>query len=517
MTVSRRALLSGAAAGAVLLPFVEAHASGTARPAAGASKADVVVVGAGLAGITAARDLTAQGHDVVVLEARNRVGGRTLNHRLDSKHVLEVGGQWLGPEHDVPDRGLSDPMNYPTDDAVTGQAQIWKLARAVGVPAYLTYNQGLYVDARGGRTATYAGRIPTDTPSGAAEAGEAIIAIDKRLATVPLDSPWTAPDALEWDSMTVQSWIDHGDTFAAWPFLGLHTPDGRQLVELAVQSVWSCEPRDLSMLHLLFYCHAAGSLGALLNTDQGAQMYRLHGGSQLIAIKAAATLPRVRLSSPVRRIEQDTAGVTVSGDGFSVRAQRVVVALPPTLAGRIDYSPIMPALRDQLMQRMPMGTVIKVQCVYDTPFWRAEGLAGQATSDSGAVRITFDNTPPERGAPGVLMGFIEGAEGRKALRATPAARRQAVVDCFSRYFGPKAARPEQYLEQSWAAEEFSRGCYAGYLPPGVWTDYGDALRAPVGRIHWAGTETATIWNGYMDGAVRSGQRAATEINRLLHR
>lgn len=509
MTISRRGLIAGAAAGAALLPLSKADASSPSL------KADVIVVGAGFAGITAARDLAAKGHDVLVLEARDRVGGRTLNHPIDSLHVIEVGGQWLGPEHDLPDRGLNDPNNYPTDDAVTGQSQIWALARKVGVPAYLTYNTGLYVDARGGRISTYSGRIPTDTPTGAAEAGEAIIAIDKRLATVPLDKPWTAPDALEWDSMTVQSWMDHGDTFASWPFKGLLTPDGRQLVELAVQSVWSCEPRDLSMLHLLFYCRAAGSLGSLLNTDEGAQMYRLHGGSQLIAVRAAAALRRLRLSSPVRRIEQDSSGVTVSGDGYTARAQRVVVAIPPTLAGRIDFSPAMPALRDQLTQRMPMGTVIKVQCVYDSPFWRADGLAGQATSDTGPVKITFDNTPPDHGAPGVLMGFIEGAEGRTALGLSEGQRRAAVTACFTRYFGPKAAKPHLYVEKSWASEQWSRGCYAGYLPTGVWTDYGPALRAPVGRIHWAGTETATVWNGYLDGAVRSGQRAAAEVARNL--
>jgi monoamine oxidase len=508
--VSRRALLAGGAAAAALVPL-EAQAGGAPR----STTADVVVVGAGFAGVTAARELARLGHDVVVLEARDRVGGRVLNHHLDSKHVLEVGGQWFGPEHDIADRGVTDVANYPTNGKVLGQSQAWALARAMRVGAYKTYNAGQYVDYRGGRAATYSGRVPTDTPTGAVEAGEAIIAIDRRCETVPLDRPWTAPNALEWDSMTVQSWMDHGDTFAGWPFLGIRTPDGRQLLELAVQAVWSCEPRDLSMLHLLFYVHAAGSLGSLLNTDLGAQMYRLHGGTQLVVQRAAATLRRVHLSSPVRRIAQTSRGVTVSGDGFSVRAQRVVVAIPPTLAGRIEYTPAMPALRDQLTQRMPLGTVIKVQCVYDEPFWRADGLAGQATSDTGPVRVTFDNTPPDRGAPGVLMGFMEGTDGRRALSMTPAQRRAATAASFARYFGPKAAKPVAYVERSWAGEEFSRGCYAGFFPPGVWTDYGHVLRAPVGRIHWAGTETATVWNGYMDGAVRSGQRVAKEVARLL--
>lgn len=521
-TVSRRDLLAGGAIGAAatLLPWspTDALAFSSAR---GRSRAEVVVVGAGFAGISAARHLHSHGIDVVVLEARDRVGGRTLNHPIDSHHIVEVGGQWLGPDKNLTDRGLSDPADYPTDDAVTGQSYIWELAKTVGVARYPTYNSGKYVDYRNGTLATYSGRIPTDTPTGAAEAGEAILAIDKRCLTVPLEAPWQAPNAAEWDGMTVQSWMDHGDSFSGQPFAGLLTRDGRQLVELAIEAVFSAEPRDVSMLHALFYTHAAGSFGSLVNTNNGAQMYRLHGGSQLIAIRAAQSLgDRVRLSSPVSAIDQDARGVVVRGEGFDVSAQRVIVAIPPTLAGRIDYAPAMPALRDQLTQRIPMGTVIKVQCVYDEPFWRADGLAGQATSDTGPVKVTFDNSPPDatthRG-PGVMMGFIEGTDGRRALSATHDERRRGVIDSFARYFGAKARSPVAYVEKSWADEKWTRGCYAGYFGPGTWSDYGRALREPVGRIHWAGTETATVWTGYMDGAVRSGERAADEVRRALRR
>jgi monoamine oxidase len=519
--ISRRQLLTGAAVGAAAtaLPWT-AEQPVSAAPARGSSTADVVVIGAGFAGISTARHLMAHGIDVVVLEARDRVGGRTLNHRIDSTHIVEVGGQWLGPDKNLPSRGLSDPADFPTDDAVTGQSYIWELAKAVGVARYPTYNIGKYVDYRDGHRATYSGRIPLDTPTGAVEAAEAILAIDNRCLTVPLDEPWRAANAAEWDAMTIRSWMDHGDTFTDLPFAGLLTKDGRQLVELAVESVFSAEPRDVSMLHALFYAHAAGSFGSLVNTNNGAQMYRLHGGSQLIAIRAAHELgERLRLSSPVHAIEQTARGVTVRGADFEVKASRVVVAIPPTLAGRIDYSPAMPALRDQLTQRMPMGTVIKVQCVYDEPFWRADGLAGQATSDTGPVKITFDNSPPDattHHGPGVLIGFIEGSEGRRALSATPEDRRRGVVDSFARYYGPKARKPTAYVEKSWATEQWTRGCYAGYFGPGVWSDFGHALRAPVGRIHWAGTETATIWTGYMDGAVRSGERAADEVREALH-
>ncbi len=195
---------------------------------------------------------------------------------------------------------------------------------------------------------------------------------------------------------------------------------------------------------------------------------------------------------------------------MTVEAQHAIVAIPPTLAGRLRYSPPLPALRDQLTQRMPMGTVIKVHCLYETPFWRDEGLTGQVTSDSGIIRITFDNSP-ESGTPGVLLGFIEGDEGRIWGQKSLEERRNAVLECLVRYFGEKAGQPYEYVEQNWAEEEYTRGCYAGYMPTGVWSLYGQALRLPIGRLHWAGTETATAWNGYMDGAIQSGQRAAAEV------
>ncbi|HVY11040.1 MAG TPA: flavin monoamine oxidase family protein [Mycobacteriales bacterium] len=518
-TISRRYLLAGGAAGAAATLLPDNTTDAAASTAHGTSRAEVVVVGAGFAGLSAAHHLHAKGIDVVVLEARDRVGGRTLNHPIDSQHIVEVGGQWLGPDKSLPDRGLSDLSDYPTDDAVIGQSYIWKLAQTVGVARYPTYNIGKYVDYRNGSRATYSGRIPLDTPTGAAEAAEAILAIDKRCLTVPLEEPWRAAHAAEWDAMTVQSWMDRGDTFLGQPFAGLVTRDGRQILELAVESVFSAEPRDISMLHALFYTHAAGSFGSLVNTKDGAQMYRLHGGSQLIALRAAAALgDRVRLSSPVREIDQTRHGVVVKGDGYAVHAKQVIVAIPPTLASRIDYRPALPALRDQLTQRMPMGTVIKVQCVYDEPFWRADALAGQATSDTGPVKVTFDNSPPDattHNGPGVLMGFIEGSEGRRALSASHDERRHGVIESFARYYGAKARKPVTYIEKSWAAEPWTRGCYAGYFGPGVWTDFGRALRQPVGRIHWAGTETATVWTGYMDGAVRSGERAADEVRAAL--
>jgi monoamine oxidase len=198
-----------------------------------------------------------------------------------------------------------------------------------------------------------------------------------------------------------------------------------------------------------------------------------------------------------------------------VRAARAIVAIPPTIAGRIEYDPPLPARRDQLTQRMPQGAVIKTMAVYERPFWREDGLSGQATSDVGPARVTFDNSPPD-GTPGVLLGFLEGRLARDWGERPAEARREAVLAGHVRLFGRSAARPVRYIERIWADEEWTRGCYGCLMTTGGWTEYGSALRAPVGCLHWAGAETATIWAGYMDGAVQSGERAAAEALAPAH-
>jgi monoamine oxidase len=216
----------------------------------------------------------------------------------------------------------------------------------------------------------------------------------------------------------------------------------------------------------------------------------------------------------VRSIRQENGSVIALGDDFSVTGKICVVTAPPALAGRIDYDPIMPPIRDQLTSRAPMGSVIKVHAIYDTPWWREEGLSGRVVSDTGPIKVIFDNSPPE-GAPGLLMGFIEGGDGRRLSGIDPDERRRLALDCFVRYFGDRAANPVGYIEGNWPAEQWSRGCYGAVFPAGTLVSCGPALRDPVGRIHWAGTETSDINCGYMDGAVRSGERVAGEVLEVL--
>jgi monoamine oxidase len=482
--LSRRELMIGAgatAAGALLGNAEAGAARAPERPRR--RRVDVVIVGAGLAGLTAATELAHAGHSVVVLEARQRVGGRTLNHPVGHGEVVEVGGQWVGP----------------------GQDRIMARAQAVGVRTFKTYTKGEQILEYRGKQTHFTGLIPPLPEPDAKDFGQLLGKIIKLQDEVPRGKPWTASHAATWDEQTA----------ATYMLANTRTYGARFLLELAVRAVFAAEPRDISLLHMLFYFHSGQGVINLTSTASGAQDSRFHGGSQLVSIRMAGRLGRrVVLGEAVRQITQDPTGVSVHADGGIWSARRVIVAVSPMLAGRIQYDPPMPAIRDGLTQHVPQGSVIKYEAVYDTPFWRNRGLSGYINSDRPPVQLTYDNSPPS-GRPGVLLGFVVGDAARKLGTHPAAARRRMVLDAFARLFGPRAGRPRELIEHNWSEEPWTRGCYAGYMPPGVWSDYGEALRTPVGRIHWAGTETSEIFMGYMDGAVRSGERAAAEVSAEL--
>lgn len=451
----------------------------------GVHRADVVVVGAGLAGLTAARQLHKAGKSVIVLEARDRVGGRCFSRSIGrgATDVANMGATFVGPT----------------------QLKIQALMAELGITKFPTNSTGKLVWYEKGKRTPYTGIIPpASDPVAVVQLGTVTLpAIDKMAQTVPLDAPWTAPGALEWDSMTVETWAEQN----------ISTTEGRLLFALSVEAVLSVEPRDISMLYFLFYIHAAGSVEALINNagQGGAQDFRVTGGTQGIAIKMAKQLgKRVMLRQPVLEIDQGAHVATVRTKTSSVRSKRVIVALPPHLAGKISYPQGMTAMRSQLTQRVPIGSLIKTIAVYETPFWRAQGLNGQANSDQGPVKVMFDASPAS-GTPGVLLGFIDGDDARSLDDVPASARRSAALESYVRYFGAQAGQPRTYFDEVWAREIYTGGCPVGVTAPGVLIEYGAALREPVGRMHWAGTETATVWTGYMDGAVQSGQRAASEV------
>ena len=446
----------------------------------------MVVVGAGIAGLCAARGLATAGRSVVVLEARDRVGGRTLNMQLGEGRISETGGQWVGPTQD----------------------RVLALIGELGLETFPTYHEGRNLLELAGKRKRYRGTIPRLSPLVLLDLDRGRRRLARLARTVPPEAPWTAPDAAELDATTVATWLGRA----------VRTRRARSLFELAVGTAFGVRPEQMSLLWMLHLVNSCGGFDAMIDTEGGAQQDRVVGGSQAISETIADELgdSSVVLSAPVERLEQDPDGVRALAAGVSVSARRAIVAMPPALTTRIRFSPSLPSQRDQLAQWMASGALTKCTAVYERPFWRDDGWSGAAVSDVGPVETTFDNSPadagdPDSGAPGVMLGFIAGPEAAEHARRPESERRRIVLDCFARMWGEQALGATAYFEQAWSEEEWSGGGPVCHAPPGTITAYGQELRRPSGRVHWAGAETATVWCGYMDGAVRSGDRAAAEV------
>ena len=444
---------------------------------------DVVVVGAGLAGLTAARQLSAQGASVLVLEARDRVGGRTLSQQAGAG-VFDLGAQWLGPS----------------------QHRMLALVRELGLQTFPTFHDGRKILRVGDRTSTYSGSIPKLSPMNLALLQRTISTVDRRARKIDGQQPWATSHAGTLDGQTLETWKRRN----------VPSRTVRGVFDVAARVVFGAEPAELSLLYFLFYVRAGGGLMDLIEIDGGAQETRFVNGAQEVAQRLASELgDRVVIGAPVDAIRQNRDGCEVVATVQEVvSARRVIVAVPPVLAGRIRYEPGLPGLRDELTQRMPMGATIKAHLLYEDAFWRRRGLSGEAVITRGPVSVFFDNSSHD-GAQPALLAFVVGAAARE-LGALPLEERRArviaaAVDCF----GVAAASPVDYVDKDWSADPWTRGCPTSSLPPGVMSVHGPALREPVGRIHWAGTETATEWAGYMEGAVASGERAAAEVLALL--
>ncbi|MCH9732040.1 MAG: flavin monoamine oxidase family protein [Actinomycetia bacterium] len=451
---------------------------------AGTSTLTVAVVGAGLAGLTAAHELDAAGHQVMVLEARDRVGGRVVNHEFADGRVVELGGQWLGPTQD---HALS-------------------LSSELGLELFDTFVEGESIGFVGPGEKARFRALPPYPKRVLAELVITQRRLERMARSVPLDAPWHARRAQLWDSMTLQSWLHSNVRFR----------QTRELMSVITTSIFAAEPEELSLLHFLFYVHSGGNLDRLLETTNGAQEKRVVGGTQRLATELAARLKTpVRLSTPVSSIVQNDTNVEVfTNQSQPVRADAVIVAIPPHLTAGITFEPSLSGRRSQLVQNTPMGAVIKCVAVYPQPFWRQHGLNGISLSPHGPVSLTFDNSPPD-GEVGMLVGFIEGRHAREIGALPSTGRRALVIDHFGNCFGPAARKPIDYADKDWTADVWSGGCYGAHLTPSIWTQFGPQLREPHGLVHWAGTETATHWNGYIDGAISSGKRAAQEVSARL--
>lgn len=440
---------------------------------------DVCVVGAGYAGLTAARRLTQAGKSVAVLEARDRIGGRIWTDRLSDGTPIDRGGGWLGPRHDA----------------------AFALAAEVGASTYKTWTNGKSLLIDGDRTHEYRGLIPKIGIRAVISIALAQFRIDRLAKQVPIDAPWTAKRAEEWDARTVQWWMESSK---------VRKGIGYDLFEMAVRGLMTGDLNEVSFLHLLTLIRGHGSIGTLFSIDNGAQENLVDGGAGSIAQRVADELAEaVHLETPVRSITQRNDHVEVAGDELTVGAAHAVVSIPPALVLDVAFEPALPQDRVTLYRNDIPGPETKTLVVYDEPFWRNDGYNAQS-SDPGSVSETTLDASPASG-PGVIASFTFGTVAEKVDSMDADERRKAVVGKLTERFGPKAATPVDFVETAWFNEEWTRGCSFAHLTPGMLTKYGPLLREPFSRIHWAGTETATVSHGAIDGAIRSGERAAAEI------
>lgn len=445
-------------------------------------RVDVVVVGAGLSGLCAARKLRAQGASVVVVEARGRVGGRTLTATIGNA-AFDLGGQWIGPE----------------------QKRVHALVDELGLDTAPTYTDGKKVLEVDGKVSTYKRSIASMSVPNLIQLTGALSYVNRVRKRVSPSSPMSAEGADALD----------GETLETWRARIVKSAKITRVIDATVRTIFGAEARDLSALYFLMHINAGGGMLNLTEARGGAQQDRIIGGAQKLSARLAQELgDAVVLNTPVRRLVQGKEGVDAVSDHRTVGGRYAVVAVPPALAGRIEYEPSVSVGRDQLTQRFAMGAAVKVIVTYEHPFWRKAGFSGEVVSSDGPLSVVYDSTSHDDRQP-ALVGFVVGAQARQWSTQPLADRQRRVTGALARYFGDAANAFSDYRELDWGMEPWSRGGPAGGLPPGMLTHSFAHLRKPEGRIHWAGSETATEWIGYMEGAIQAGERAADEILRRL--
>jgi monoamine oxidase len=473
--MTRRAALAAAALAAVAQP---AAGGTTPAPADSPETVDVIVVGGGLSGLTAARRLAEQGRKVVLLEARDRVGGRTYHGPIGARS-FDLGAQFVGPTQDRV-RALAAEFGLALKPVFTTGKRIWELR-----DERLEFGQGTPP-------------LPVGTLLDLPHVMGRVDALANRVGAV---APWAVADAAELD----------GQTAATWAAAHTYTSNTMDLLACSTRAVFGADPDEMSMLFVAFYTAQGDSLEMLTNTQGGAQDSIIVGGTQQLSLRLAAKLGEVvRLNQPVSHIRQDDQGVVVTTEaGSSIRARHVIVAMPPAAAGRLVFDPPLPRDRHELQQRAPMGRYFKVIVTYDKPFWRDAGFTGEVASVRGPITASYDDDPGD--GTGALLNFIGGDHALKWQALPPDQQKQAVLDCLARWFGDAALKPTAYGFNPWGEQRFTGGAPVAIMAPGVLSRLGPALRAPCGRIHWAGTEAAEKWTGYMDGAIRAGEAAAKAV------
>jgi monoamine oxidase len=477
--VSRRALIKGAAVGTA----AAAVPAAAARAGRGEERVQVAVVGAGAAGLYAADVLARAGRSVVILEASPRIGGRVLNFRLGPRpaDIAEAGGEFVSPDQRI----------------------VQRLIKRFRLKMYEPYTKGKTTLFLNGKVSRFEGTIPPLPGEGTKELIEGFALLTAMAADVPLDAPWKAPEAAAWDSQTAGTWIEDNIT----------DPGAKQLIAAALGGPVSVQAKDISLLHYLFIAAGAGGPLELVTVGSGVLSDRVVGGTALLVEGLAGPLRNVtKLSTPVIKIQHGGGPVRLTTPNGRWIADQVILAMAPTMTQQILFEPVLPVDRTQSVQRTGMGSSIKAFPIYRTPFWRKRGLNGIVQNGPPPFALAVDNTPPDNSF-GVLLGFIQDVEARRLSRMSPARRKTEVLNGFAIAFGEQARHPIRYLEQNWSTEPWIRGGFAGFFPPGVLTEYRYLFDKPIGRLHFASTETGRAWWGNIEAALQSGERAANQVLR----
>jgi monoamine oxidase len=444
---------------------------------------DVIVVGAGYAGLTAARNLINKGLNVLLLEARDRVGGRVYTHQLDDKNYIDKGAAWIGPSQD----------------------RMYKLLQEFNIQALPTYDIGKNT-YYSNKVNYYKGLIPPVGLHHLIGVQLALNKINKLSKKIDVFEPWNSNNADFYNQISVADWMKKQMPFSK---------TARKIFQLAFEAVWAADPSEVSMLHALFYIKSAGNIELLTNVKHGAQQDRILGGADGPARSIAATIDKhILLNHLVKHITQNEHSVEVKGEDFSFESKKVVIAMPPPVVNDIIFSPSLPTNRHQLQQSMFMGKVWKTYCIYKKPFWRDFGLNGMVTAPSEKVSVVFDNSPKDANI-GVLMGFVSANSAAEFQNLSEDERKEMVLASYSKYFGPQSRNIISYYDHCWTNDPLTKGCYVGLMPPLASLHSWKSLIQPCGHIHWAGTETSAVWNGYMEGAVCSGERVADELYNIF--
>lgn len=438
---------------------------------------DCVIVGAGLAGLAASRELVRRGKSVLILEARDRIGGRVESLKVAGQ-LIETGGQWVSPGHEVmheliSEAGLALVEPAAGDLAVLTQGRV---VRSASMPA----------------TASL-------TPFEIADLGQGVLRFRRLASRVTSDEDWRQANA---------SWL--AQPISHWAGANLRLPAAQKHFTAMITAGGRESPDSVSLADALAASAQGIDLESFFTATGGLKQQRVAGGMhRVVAHLSTPVRNRIRLNCTVTEITQNRGGVVITlADGAQVRAAQVLLTLPPWLVSEIGFTPGLPRWRAEVTERTSPGGIVKAFVIYDNPWWQADGFSGQSSADSGAVRVTFDCSDD---GPGVIMGFFEEDEARYLAGKSAGQREEAFISSLEVIFGPKARLPHRYVERDWAAAEFSKGSHGAHFAPGIWTAAGQQLSESVGRVYFAGSEYAARFNGYLEGALRSGRETARKI------